>query len=336
VSREKTAKLKQSRVALVVALFSSVLFCFAYILQVWEYPKYWPFLPGFGVATLFFFVFFLMRAPLCSDCRKRPWSIFHRTAICCFAEKVSLRKAATRTLKVIAIVYILGGVATVFIRPIYAYGIKATHIVEQKMRRPELERFLKEERELKLRLKADASDREARISLGWLYYRAGKTGLATREYAQLIKDNPEDAEGLVLHAIMLGEMNQTLQEEKTYEKVLELQPENPAALINLGIIYLRSGLYPRAQEKLATARNVLARQVLTQKKKVRRAEEDDPAARKDLEALTYHLGTCDYHLAIVYKLMKDKTKQQRHLDRAIKAGVSVSQFSKDAARYAGK
>lgn len=336
---DKAAKLRQSRMALVVALFSAVLFVFAYILQAWRYSQYWPFLPLFAGTFVLFTGLFVSKAPLCSSCRRRPWTIFSRTAICCFAEKVSLRRAVTRSLKVIAVLYVLGGVVIIYIRPIWAYGLLATEYAEQKMRRPALERFLREESEIKTRLGADPKNLDARLELGWLYYRANKTPLASAEYAQALKDHPDNPQALLLSAIMLGEMRQSLQEEKTYEKLLELQPENTEALVNLGLVYLRNKLTDRAVEKLDAARVVLERE----KKRLERmtkTDESDAAPPpeadvKDLAAIRTHLSMVYYHLAIAMHLKKEVVKSGRYLKWAKDLGLPGDRFRDDVQRFGG-
>ena len=99
IGREKAAKLRQSRTSLVISLFSFVVFLFAWVIQVWRYGKYWMALPMFGGAGLIFFLMFLKFAPLCSDCKKRPWGIFSRTAICCFAEKSLSEKGCSTNIE---------------------------------------------------------------------------------------------------------------------------------------------------------------------------------------------------------------------------------------------
>ena len=341
IGREKAAKLRQARTSLVISMFSFVVFLFAWVIQVWNYGKYWMALPMFGGAGLIFFIMFLKFAPLCSDCKKRPWGIFSRTAICCFAEKVSLRKAVQRTLKTFAVLYILGGIIAIYIRPIYAYGLVASEYMDKQTRRPSLERFMKKEAELRTRIAANHKDKDAHLELGWLYYQANKLNPAANAYATVSKLDPEnpDPEALLLQAIILGEMRKTLQEEKTYEKLLELQPENTEALINIGLVYMRNKLVDRAVEQLEKAKKVLQEMVKREQKKLERASEDDDdddVPLKDppgLVNMKKHLGMCCYHLAVATQLLNQRAKSGQYLNEARRYGVNTSKFSDDVDRF---
>ena len=95
---------------------------------------------------------------------------------------------------------------------------------------------MKKEAELRVKINQNPQDKDAHLELGWLYYQANKLPQAAQEYATVANLDPEnpDPEAMLLQAIILGELRKTLQEEKTYEKLLELQPENTEALINIG------------------------------------------------------------------------------------------------------
>ncbi len=341
IGREKAAKLRQARTSLVISLFSAVVFLFAWIIQVWRYGSYWMALPMFGGASFIFFIMFLKFAPLCSDCKKRPWGIFSRTAICCFAEKVSLRKAVQRTLKTFAVLYIVGGIIAIYIRPISKYGQIATKYLEEQTRRPSLERFMREEKALRLKLAQNPQDKNAQLELGWLYYQANKLTQANQMYSMVAKMDPEnpDTEAMLLQAIILGELRKTLQEEKTYERLLELQPENTEALINIGLVYMRNKLVPRAVEQLEKAKKVLLENVKREQKKLERASEDDDdddvplQDPPDLVNLKKHLGMCCYHLAVASQLLNEKAKSGQYLNEARRYGVNTSNFSDAVDRF---
>ena len=234
----------------------------------------------------------------------------------------------------------MGGIIAIYIRPIYSYGQVATKYLEEQTRRPSLERFIKEENKLQARISKDPNDKDAYLRLGWLYYRANKLNQANKAYqsaSQLDPENP-DPDVLLLQAIILGELGQSLQEEKTYEKLLELQPDNTEALINIGLVYMKNKLVDRANEKLNKAKDLLLAKVKRQQKKVLRqskdGEEDAPVKEPpDLVNMKKHLGMAYYHLAVANQLLNEKSKSGRFLNKAKRYGIDTQEFSSDVERF---
>jgi len=339
IRREKAALLRKARTSLVFGMFSFVLLIFAWIIQVWTLGSYLITLPVLAVATILSFFLFIKNAPLCSSCKKKPWTILKKSAICCFAEKVSLRKTIQRTLKTFGIIYILGGLATMYITTIIHYGKIAKKYAEESTRRPSYEKYLAENKELKKLIAENPDDPQYRLKLGWLYYTVGKRKAAAQQYSKAKNLNIENPnkDAMLMEAIILGDMGQTMQEENAYEKLLDLDPENTEALINVGLVYLKSKLADRAVVRLEKANKLLLEKVTAEdnkfKQQYKNNEEKPPEDPKELKAMKYHLAVSYYHLAVATKLIQEKKTSKRCLKLSKKYGMDTKDFKTDVNRF---
>jgi tetratricopeptide (TPR) repeat protein len=320
-------------------MFSMVLLVFAWIIQVWTLGSYIIVMPALAVSTFLSFFLFIKNAPLCSSCKKSPWTIFKRSAICCFAEKVSLRKTVQRTLKTFGVLYIVGGLATMYITNIITYGKMAKKYAEEQTRRPSYEKFLKEKKDLEKRIAENPEEPAPRMELGWLYYTTGNVRAAAKEYRKVIDLDPEkpNTNAMLMEAVLLGDMNQMRQEEDAYEKLLDLEPENTEALINVGLVYLRTKLADRAVVKLQKANKLLQEKVTAEDNKHKLQYKDStdeiPEDPAELKAMKLHLAISYYHLAVASKLIQEDKQSSRALRLAKRYGMKTSNFKADVRRY---
>jgi tetratricopeptide (TPR) repeat protein len=320
-------------------MFSFVLLIFAWVIQIWNLGPYVVVMPALGMSCLMSVYMLIKTAPLCNNCKKRPWLIFKRSAICCFAEKVSLRKTVQRTLKTFGVLYIVGGLATMYIVNVIDYGKRAKKYVEDSTRRPSHEKFIAERTAIEKLIQENPQDGKYILQLGWLYYRTGNLRAAGAQYTKAANLDPENPnpDAMLMEAIILGDMGQMLQEEHAYEKLLDLQPENTEALINVGLIYLRNKLADRAVERLDKANKLLLEKVTAEDNKFKlqykNSEEKIPEDTPELKSMKLHLAISFYHLAVANNLIQETRKSDNCLRMAKRYGMNTDNFLSDVSRF---
>jgi tetratricopeptide (TPR) repeat protein len=109
-------------------------------------------------------------------------------------------------------------------------------------------------RQMEAALEMQEDDYFVNLRLGWLYYLNEDFNLSEKHYrrALTLADN-QSVEALLALSLPLAARNEWVQVENTYQKVLELDPQNLTANLRLGQIYLNRDDAGRARDYLRTA-----------------------------------------------------------------------------------
>jgi tetratricopeptide (TPR) repeat protein len=96
--------------------------------------------------------------------------------------------------------------------------------------------------------------RDVLFQRGAMYERMKKTELAEAEFRKVLEINPDDAAALNYLGYMLADRNVKLPEALSLiTKALELEPNSPAYLDSLGWVYFRMNRLPEAEENIRQA-----------------------------------------------------------------------------------
>lgn len=79
------------------------------------------------------------------------------------------------------------------------------------------------------------------------FYHAGEYENAKNELNDYLKDHPNSSNGWVYLGLVNVELNDTLNAEHAYKKVLELDKENEKGMVGLGVVERMKGNYGKAR-----------------------------------------------------------------------------------------
>jgi tetratricopeptide (TPR) repeat protein len=181
----------------------------------------------------------------------------------------------------------------------------------------------------------DKSNSDALLKLGQVQVANGSADQAIATYQQSIKDNPRE----ISFYILMGELYESKQDwanaRASYQKALDLKPDNPLASNNLAYVLLQSGGNVDVALSLAQTG--------------RRGMPDSPNAADTLGWVYYQKGayksaidlfqeslklaektkspddpTVHYHLGLAYEKDDQPTLARQHLERVLKINPNYS------------
>lgn len=173
-------------------------------------------------------------------------------------------------------------------------------------------------------VEVDPANLDAYAALGRIYYSAGKLDQARGEFEEMLKRQPKSIASQTMVAMILQLQSKGADAQKSYEKVLELDPHAAVAANNLAWLHAQNGVNLDVALQLAqTAKSQLPKQPeiadtlgwIYYKKNlgslaVRELREAVEAAPKN--------PTYQYHLGLAYAKTGDKENARQHLERALK------------------
>ena len=180
------------------------------------------------------------------------------------------------------------------------------------------------EAEFRRAVELDKNNVEAQVSLGRVLTDEGKTDQALQTYLDGAKNNPKET----AFPLLAGGIYESKQDwdgaKQQYQRVLELQPDNPLASNNLAYVMLQQG--GNVDVALAMAQTA------------RRQLPDNPSSADTLGWAYYHKGvynsainlfkeavkkepenaTYNYHLGLAYARNGQAAQARQQLDRVVK------------------
>lgn len=333
IGQEKSGKLRKALLFFNVGLFSAVLTLFAWILELDLLLAQPHMLWILAVTSLVFLWLFIAAVPLCSNCKRSIWTVFKRSPICCFTEKVSLRKTFGPTLTWVAVFYLASGVCAIYFPQISKGYQRFTTQMKKKMRRPNREFFDAAVRVQRARLAKEPNDAAARKELGYVLYRAFQFEDAAKQYKAVLAKDESDLEARLFLGITYGAQGLFRLEEEEYKKILKNNPHDVETRVNLGINYLRQKVYKKAFEEFDKTVRATDKQI---RHLTRLAQSDgvaDEEIPKRLASERYRMGVSCYNLAIASALLNDFAARNRWINAAQRAGVDIRSFSAHVERY---
>jgi tetratricopeptide (TPR) repeat protein len=187
--------------------------------------------------------------------------------------------------------------------------------------------------EFKRAVELDKSNVEALVSLGRVQTEQGKTDQALQTYLDAAKNNPRET----VFSLLAGGIYESKQEwdraKQVYQRVLEVQPDNPLASNNLAYVMLQQG--GNVDVALAMAQTA------------RRQLPDNASSADTLGWAYYHKGiyssainlfkeavkkdpdnaTYNYHLGLAYARNGQGAQARQQLDRVVKIKPDSSEVN---------
>ncbi len=310
-------------------MFGTAVFLIVYLSRVWTLPAYRFLLPGTAAIAAVSFLLFLKTVPLCPRCKLRFWTILKRTPVCCFTEKLTLRKTFVRAMAFVSYLFFAAGLFIMYFPYIYPVGVKLGEYAASKMRKPGYERFLKEKQRLEKEIASAKDEKQAntaKLKLAFLYYEAGMKEHALKLCNETLAKAPDDVNAAFFKAVLLGEKGEALLEEKLYQEIVEREKDRPEIYINLGLVYLKNKLPSQALKSFTKALKAFDKML----KRCEAAESTDERLREDLRILA---GVASYYCAIACKLTGKSREKMKYYEKARNLGHDMGSFSEDVKRY---
>jgi tetratricopeptide (TPR) repeat protein len=210
------------------------------------------------------------------------------------------------------------------------YDLLGTILFNSKKDFPGAEAALKKAAQL------DKSNSDALAKLGQVQIAEGSVDTAIATYQQSLRDNPTDSR----FSILLGELYESKhdwnQAKDSYQKALEISPENPLASNNLAYVMLQSGGNVDVALALAqTARRGMPDSpnaadtlgwVLYQKRAYKSAIDlFQEAIKLNDKAKAPENATLHYHLGLAYEKSDQPSLARQQLERVLKINPNYSE-----------
>ena len=191
---------------------------------------------------------------------------------------------------------------------------------------------------LKKAAELDKNNGDALAKLGRVQVEKGSVDEAIATYQKSVQDNPNES----IFYILMGELYESKQDwekaKQSYQKALDLKPDNPVASNNLAYVMLETGGNVDVALSLAqTARRGLPDSpnaadtlgwVFYQKGAYKSAidlfEEALRLAEKNKATDDATLATLHYHLGLAYDKTGDSQLARQHLERVLKISPNYS------------